>query len=377
MDSLQLAQALIRCPSVTPDHAGSLDIIEEQLKPLGFQCHRLNFEGVENLYAKLGQGGNIFCFAGHVDVVPIGEPTMWKHPPFGGEVKDGKLWGRGSADMKTAIACFISAVEKYHKSLPKTAAISLLITSDEEGEAEHGTKKVLEWMQENNEKITTCLVGEPTNRTELGEIMKVGRRGSLSAKLTVKGTSGHIAYPHLAENPIPAFLTLLQKLTSLELDKGSQYFEPSNLEITNIHIGNEASNVIPAEAEAFFNIRYNDHHDKTSLIKKIEQALQKTNIGKAQYDLIFTHHGDSFISKEGKLAACIKKAVKEITGKDIKADTGGGTSDARFIKNHSEVVEFGMVGASMHKTDEHIPLADIEKLQDIYEKVLTDYFSAG
>lgn len=378
-DPLPLAQALIRCPSVTPEDAGALGVLESALTVLGFDCHRLRFEEegtapVDNLYARLGTEGKNFCFAGHTDVVPVG--TGWTVDPFGAEVIDDHLFGRGAADMKSAIASFVAAVARH--GVPDGTAkgsISLLITGDEEGPAINGTTKVLDWLADRGEALDACVVGEPTNPTKFGEMIKIGRRGSLNGKLTVYGTQGHAAYPHLADNPIPTLMRLLSALTDSPLDEGTETFQPSTLTLTSVDVGNTATNVIPAEAKAAFNIRFNDGHSGDSLTAWLHDTLEQAANG-ASFDLDVVVSGESFVTPPGPLSDLISSAVETVTGQVPDLSTTGGTSDARFIRSACPVCEFGLVGLTMHKTDERTSLDDMNKLTDIYNRILDGYFAS-
>ncbi|SOD92084.1 succinyl-diaminopimelate desuccinylase [Caenispirillum bisanense] len=373
-DPLPLARALIRRASVTPRDAGALDVLQAALESLGFRCTRLPFgEGearVDNLYARLGDEGPNFCFAGHTDVVPVGEG--WTVDPFGAEVIDGRLFGRGAADMKGAIAAFVAAVARLLAERDPRGSISLLITGDEEGDAVNGTVKVLEWLAEQGETLDHCLVGEPTNPARLGDMMKIGRRGSLNARLTVYGAQGHVAYPHLADNPIPRLMRMLGALIERPLDAGTEHFQPSNLEIVTIDVGNTASNVIPGAAHARFNIRFNDLHSGERLTSWIRERLEVAADG-GLFDLDVRVSGDAFLTPPGPLSALVSDACEAVLGHRPELSTSGGTSDARFIKNACPVVEFGLVGRTMHKTDEHVELADLAALADIYHRVLAAY----
>jgi succinyl-diaminopimelate desuccinylase len=387
LDPVALAADLIRRPSVTPADAGALDVLEAALKPLGFECHRLTFgEGtaaIENLFAKRhhasksgGGGGNEgphFCFAGHTDVVPPGARENWSHEPFAAEIAGGRLYGRGAADMKGAIAAFAAAADRFlaQRGDAFQGTISLLITGDEEGVAINGTKPVLKWMQQRGEKLDACLVGEPTNPTTLGEMAKIGRRGSLTGRLTVYGTAGHVAYPHLAENPVHRLARMVSVLTE-PLDKGTAHFPASSLQVTTIDVGNPTTNVIPGEARATFNIRFNDTWTPKSLEAEIRQRLA---LGGARFDLKVECSGDAFLTPPGPLAEMLTAAVEEVTGRKPELSTTGGTSDARFIKDYCPVIEFGLAGETMHKVDENVPVADIEKLSRIYERVLERFFA--
>ena len=379
IDPVALAAELIRRPSVTPQDAGALGVLESALKPLGFTCHRLKFEQagtapVENLFAKKAAGaGKHFCFAGHTDVVPPGPRENWTQDPFSGTVTNGRLHGRGAADMKGAIAAFAAASHRYleKRGAGFQGAISLLITGDEEGVAVNGTKPVLEWMKEKGEKLDACVVGEPTNPTVLGEMAKIGRRGSLTGRLMVYGTQGHVAYPHLAENAVHRLARMIAVLTE-PLDRGTDHFPPSTLQFTTVDVGNPTTNVIPGEARATFNIRFNDTYNPKSLETEIRQRL---SLGGARYDLKVECSGPAFLTPPGELANILSTAVQEITGRQPELSTTGGTSDARFIKDYCPVIEFGLTGETMHKIDENVATADIEKLSLIYERVLERFFA--
>jgi succinyl-diaminopimelate desuccinylase len=378
---LALAQALIRCPSVTPADAGALDVLERALRTLGFRCERLRFSepgtpDIDNLYARLGSGGRNFCFAGHSDVVPVGDRARWTVDPFGAEVIGAALYGRGAADMKGAIAAFVAAVARYRAALGEAlpGSVSLLITGDEEGPSINGTRKVLAALAARGEQLDACLVGEPTNPARLGEMIKIGRRGSLSGWLSVLGAQGHTAYPQLADNPIPRLLRMLGVLTETALDQGTAHFQPSNVQITTIDVGNPATNVIPAEARAAFNIRFNDRHSGRSLEAWLRQAFDA--VGGA-YELTVQVSGEAFLTPPGPLSALIAGAARAVTGLVPELSTTGGTSDARFIKDYCPVTEFGLVGRTMHKVDEHVALSDLEALSRIYLGVLEGYFAAG
>ena len=372
---LPLAQALIRRPSVTPEDAGALSVLEGALRDLGFTCTRLTFGAeagrppIENLYAKLGGKGPNFCFAGHTDVVPVGQG--WTVEPFDGSVIDGFLYGRGAADMKGAIACFTAAVARLLKQGKPNGSISLLITGDEEGRGLDGTQAVLRFLAAQGEELDLCLVGEPTNPLQLGEMIKVGRRGSLNATLTVIGAQGHAAYPHLADNPLPRLVAMLAAITAEPLDQGSAHFQPSTLALTSIDVGNPATNVIPARGTAKLNVRFNDLHRGAD----IETWLRKKcdSVG-GNYELDVEISGESFLTPPGQLSDMLIKAVRSVTGRIPELSTTGGTSDARFIKNACPVAEFGLVGQSMHKADERVALADLDALTGIYLAVLQDYF---
>jgi succinyl-diaminopimelate desuccinylase len=375
IDALALAQALIRRPSVTPKDAGALDILETVLKELGFVTHRLPFGDVDNLYARLGTAAPHFCFAGHTDVVPVGEG--WNADPFAAEVKDGLLYGRGAADMKSAIAAFVAAVAQIGKPPEKfKGSISLLITGDEEGAAVNGTVKLLEWLTERGEKINHCVVGEPTSVGRAGDTLKIGRRGSINFKLTVKGVQGHVGYPQKAKNPIPALAELVTQLATHKLDKGTEHFEPSSLSFTSLDVGNSATNVIPGEARAAFNIRFNDKHTPDSLTNWVrDRASRVASQSGCEIDIAGQTSGVAFLTAPGKFTQLVSDTVAGITGEAPFFSTSGGTSDARFIKDACPVVELGLAGTTMHKADECVPVAEIAALTDIYAALLGAYFA--
>ncbi len=378
-DPLPLARDLIRCASVTPEDGGALDVLTAALEQLGFECHRLRFEEkgtdpVDNLYARLGNTGPNFCYAGHTDVVPVG--SGWTVDPFAAEVNDGHLYGRGAADMKSAIACFVAAVALHLETQKSVGgSISLLITGDEEGPAINGTRKVLEWLKERDETLDVCLVGEPTNPDELGDMVKIGRRGSLNGRLTVLGTQGHAAYPHLADNPIPHLLRLLAALTAEPLDDGTDTFQLSTLTLTSVDVGNTAPNVIPASATAAFNIRFNDRHSGQSLTDWLRNTLDQSAEG-AAYELDIHISGEAFVTPPGELSDLVSQSIEAVTGRTPELSTSGGTSDARFIKDACPVCEFGLIGLTMHKADERIAVSDMETLTEIYRQILSGYFSS-
>ena len=394
MNVTELAQALIRCPSVTPVTAGVFDVIEDFLKPLGFTIHRVTFaeagtEPVENLYARLGTGGPNFCFAGHTDVVPVGDASAWKLPPFSAEVVDGELYGRGAEDMKGAIAAFMVAVREFLQS-PVTShqspeikhtgngqratgdfSISLLITQDEEGIAINGTKPMLNWLAERGEKIDACIVGEPTNPEILGDMAKVGRRGSVGFTLVVEGKQGHVAYPERAENPITRLVHMLHALKAEAMDAGTDYFPPSNLEITTVDVGNPTGNMIPARANATFNVRFNNLFTGAEVIAWVKQRLDPHGA----YSLTPRISGESFLTEDARLADVVVGAVQDITGRTPKLSTTGGTSDARFIKDICPVIEFGTTGRTPHMVNERVEVATLEGLAKIYERMLVRFFA--
>lgn len=380
VDAVELASDLIRCPSVTPAEGGALDLLESRLTALGFQCTRLPFQEpgtdpVDNLYARLGTEQPNFVFAGHTDVVPVGDGDAWTRDPFAGEVADGMLHGRGAADMKGAIAAFVAAVSSHIESNGKpNGSISLLITGDEEGPAVNGTKKMLEALAARGEDFAACITGEPTNPAELGEMIKIGRRGSLNGYLTAKGVQGHTGYPHLADNAAHRLVAMLSDLTSWEIDTGSEHFQASTLAVSTIDIGNQATNVIPAEAKAVFNIRFNDLHSSSSLEDQIRNRLSQAAGGVENYELHVICSGESFLTPPGTLSDLLSKACEAVIGRKPELSTTGGTSDSRFIKDYCPVVDFGLVGQTMHKVDERVAVSDVTDLARIYASVLDDFF---
>jgi succinyl-diaminopimelate desuccinylase len=382
VDPVLLAQQLIRCPSVTPADAGALGVLEAALKPLGFACHRLHFEdedapAVENLYARIGTQGPNFCFAGHTDVVPPGDAKLWKHNPFGAVIAGGTLYGRGAVDMKSAVACFAAAASRYLAVGKPFGSISLLITGDEEGPTNvNGTRKMLAWLKENSEHLSHCIVGEPTATAVTGDVLKIGRRGTMNVRLTVTGTQGHTAYPRQASNPIPALAELVSRLADWKLDDGTDHFDPSNLAFTTVDVGNPATNVIPAEARAGFNVRFNDRHKSADLIAHIKTEVARVAKARGVEIAVNAHaSGEPFLTQPGAFTAMLSDVVKEVTGRTPELSTTGGTSDARFIKDHCPVVEMGLPGGTMHKADECVPVAEIHKLTELYERVLAAYFA--
>jgi succinyl-diaminopimelate desuccinylase len=367
---------------VTPEDAGALDVLIGALKPARFTFWRLNFKDedtppVDNLYARFGEGPPHLCFAGHVDVVPPGDPALWRHPPFAAEISDGVLYGRGASDMKGAIACFAAAAVDYIKSRGREldGSISFLITGDEEGPAINGTSKVLAWMKEQGERLDHCLVGEPTNATRIGQALKIGRRGSLNGTLKVTGVQGHVAYPHLAKNPVKGLVKALARLYDTPLDYGSAHFSPSNFEVTSVDVGNLTTNIIPATVQARFNIRFNDRHSADSLKAHVkEQAALALSGSDLSLSIDFEPPSASFLTDPGPLDALLSEAINEVTGLTPSLSTDGGTSDARFIKEYCPVVEFGLTTASIHKADEHVAVADIETLTAVYRRFIALYF---
>ncbi len=382
IDPLALAEALIRAPSVTPQDAGALPHLASLLKPMGFHCELKEFaepgtDPVLNLYARFGAGGRNFCFAGHTDVVPPGPRDAWTSDPFSPTIRDGMLYGRGASDMKSAIACFVAAAAQFLAARGKNFAgsISLLLTGDEEGVSINGTRKVLDWLTARGEKLDACLVGEPTNVAALGDMIKIGRRGSLNVTITVHGTQGHTAYPHLADNAAHRLVAMLGEVLAEPLDRGSTHFQPSTLEVSTIDIGNPATNVIPGRARAVFNIRYNDRWSSGSIETWLRQKLDAVAID--HYDLAVQVSGESFLVPPGEVSDLLTKAIRRVTNRIPELSTAGGTSDARFIHRYCPVAEFGMVGQTMHKVDESVPVLDLRHLTEIYRLVLEGYFPSS
>jgi succinyl-diaminopimelate desuccinylase len=381
-DPVALARDLIRCPSVTPAEGGALALIERVLKGAGFTVHRVTFtepgtDPVENLYARIGTDAPHLMFAGHTDVVPPGDEAKWTHPPFASEIADGVLYGRGAVDMKGAIAAKLAATLDYlgeRGGKPK-GSISFLITGDEESIAVNGTIKLLQWAAERGEKFSHCILGEPTNPEKLGDMIKIGRRGSQNGTLIVTGTQGHVAYPELADNPVRGIVALIAAINAEPLDHGSAHFGASNLEFTSVDVGNKTVNVIPAEARARFNIRFNDHHSRAALRTLIETRARKAG-DRIRWRIEWEpSNADVFLTPPGPFVETVSAAIKETTGRTPAFSTTGGTSDARFIKDHCPVIEFGLLSQQMHKTDEHVATADLVALTAIYRKILDRYFA--
>ena len=382
INDIQLAKELIKFPTVTPVDAGIMKFLEKKLKSIGFKTKILEFKDrnskpVKNIYARIGTKSPNFCYAGHVDVVPPGNIKNWSSHPFKPTIKNGRLIGRGSSDMKTSVASFIAAVNEFvNKKKKFNGSISLLITGDEEGVAINGTKKVVEYLIKKKEKINFCLVGEPTNPSQMGEMIKIGRRGSITGYLNIFGKMGHVAYNHKAINPSTCIIDILKSLKKIKLDSGSKNFQASNLEITKISINNDADNVIPGDAKATFNIRFNDKHNSTSLKKKLNFLIKKIcKKYKCKFKIKYMISGESFITKPNKITFMIKKIIKKNTRVNTKLSTSGGTSDARFIRKISPCLEFGMVGASMHQVDENIKIKDLKTLTKIHREILDQFFS--
>ncbi|MBT9244800.1 succinyl-diaminopimelate desuccinylase [Gemmobacter fulvus] len=378
VDPVHLSAELIRCASVTPDEGGALVLLERLLAGAGFTCTRVDRGGVSNLYARWGQRGanKSFGFNGHTDVVPVGDAAAWSRDPFGGEVVDGVLWGRGATDMKTGVAAFAAAAVDFVRSTPPDGAVILAITGDEEGDAVDGTVALLDWMAQNGERMSHCLVGEPTCPNVMGEMMKIGRRGSMTCWFTATGVQGHSAYPHRARNPMSALVNLLARLEEEPLDTGTDHFDASTLAITTIDCGNPATNVIPAKGHATVNIRFNDAHSGASLTAWLQghAAAVQAETG-VQIDLRLQISGESFLTPPGEFSALVARSVAAETGVTPEYSTSGGTSDARFVKDHCPVVEFGLVGKTMHQVDERVEVAQIHQLKAIYSRVLRDYFA--
>jgi len=382
INELQLAKELMKFPSITPRDAGVMRFLEKKLNKMGFRTKILNFkeknfQPVKNLYARIGSKGPNFCFAGHLDVVPPGNIKDWTVNPFRPSIKKGHLVGRGANDMKGSVAAFVSAVSIFlNNNKSFNGSISLLITGDEEGDAVNGTKKVVDYLKKKKEKINFCLVGEPTNPNKLGEMIKIGRRGSLTGKIEIIGMQGHVAYPHRANNPSTIIVKILNELKNIKFDEGTKNFQPTNLEITKINIDNNADNVIPRVANATFNIRFNNKHSSSSIKKKINKILIKINKkNKSKFKIDYRVSGEAFLTKQNATTNMIRNVVKKITKIRPKLSTTGGTSDARFLKNISPCLEFGLVGKTMHKIDEAVSLNDLKKLTKIYANILDKYFS--
>jgi succinyl-diaminopimelate desuccinylase len=374
IDPVALTADLIRCPSVTPEEGGAITLLERLLQPLGFACTRISRGGVENLYARWGTSQPVFAFAGHTDVVPVGDHAAWTHDPFGGEIVDGVLWGRGATDMKSGVAAFIAAAAEMAAANPD-GSIALLITGDEEGDATDGTVAILDWMRENGQTADFCLVGEPTSVTDLGDVAKIGRRGSMNGVVTVRGKQGHSAYPERAANPLPTLARICAALADTPLDQGSEYFQPSTLALTSIDVGNPASNIIPSAGRAAFNIRFNDLHSSTGLSAWVGEIAEREVAGTGlTVNLDWKVSGESFVTQPGPRIEAIASAIAAATNRQPQLTTGGGTSDARFIKDLCPVMEFGLVGDTMHQVNERVPVAAIRALSRIYLDVLWRFF---
>lgn len=378
VDPVALTAALIRCASVTPEEGGALTLLAAVLEGAGFECQRIDRAGIPNLFARWGGKGaaRSFGFNGHTDVVPVGDASAWAHDPFGAEISGGKLWGRGATDMKSGVAAFAAAAADFVRATPPDGAVILTITGDEEGAGKDGTCAILDWMSEKGEAMSVCLVGEPTCPERMGEMMKIGRRGSMTAYVEASGVQGHSAYPHRAKNPLHALVAWLGRLTAKPLDAGTEHFDPSTLAITGIDCGNTANNVIPAKAKAMVNIRFNDAHSSESLTRWLKAEAEAVS---AETGVTFAFDmqvsGESFLTPPGAFVDLVRRAVQTETGVEPVLSTSGGTSDARFVKDHCPVVEFGLVGKTMHQVDEHVDVAEIGQLKAVYARVLRDYFA--
>lgn len=376
-DPARLTAELIRCPSVTPEEGGALELLARVLAEAGFECHRTDRNGVPNLFARWGaRGVRTFGFNGHTDVVPPGDPASWTHPPFSGAEIDGWIWGRGATDMKSGVAAFAAAAIGFVTETPPEGAVILAITGDEEGPGRDGTLALLDWMAANGERMDVCIVGEPSNPDRMGEMIKIGRRGSMTLQIEARGVQGHAAYPHRAKNPVHALLGLLHDLTRQPLDQGTAHFDPSGLQVTTIDVGNPASNVIPEKARATVNIRFNDAHSSASLDAmiraKAEAIAQATGVG---FGIATDVSGESFLTEPGPFVELVAGVVRAETGLDPVLSTSGGTSDARFVKDHCPVLEFGLVGHFMHQVDERVPAEQVRQLARIYRRILEQYFA--
>lgn len=378
-DAADLTARLIRCPSVTPQEGGALDLLADLLAGAGFFVQRVDRNGVPNLFARWGRkdAARIFGFNGHTDVVPPGDPASWTHPPFSGDLVDGVIWGRGATDMKSGVAAFAAAaIDFTHSAPPADGAVVLTITGDEEGPGKDGTVAILDWMQANGERMDVCIVGEPSNPDIFGEMIKIGRRGSVTFRITAAGVQGHVAYPHRAKNPLHALTRLLNDLIAQPLDQGTAHFDPSSLQITSIDCGNPATNVIPQRASAVINIRFNDAHSPASLIDRINaQAVRIADETGVLIDVAADVSGDSFVTAPGPFVDLVRDIVTAETGITPVLSTSGGTSDARFVKDHCPVLEFGLVGHFMHQVDERVPADQVHALKRVYQKVLERYFA--
>jgi succinyl-diaminopimelate desuccinylase len=378
VDPVELTAKLIRCPSVTPAEGGAIALLEGVLSGAGFTCTRVDRGGIANLYARWGKPGanRAFGFNGHTDVVPVGDAEAWTYDPFGAEIRDGFMYGRGACDMKSGVAAYVAAAVDFVRETPPDGAVIIAITGDEEGEGKDGTVAILDWMAFNGERMSHCLVGEPTCPQQMGDMMKIGRRGSLTCDITVEGVQGHSAYPHRAKNPLSAMVKLLAKLEDEPLDRGTQHFDPSTLAITTIDCGNPAGNVIPARATAKVNIRFNDTHSGDTLSAWLRhEAEAVAEATGTEIRLKINVSGESFHTPPGELSAMVAQAVQAETGRKPMASTSGGTSDARFIKDHCPVIEFGLVGKTMHQVNERVEVVQIDQLKAIYSRILRDYFA--
>ncbi|MTH33854.1 succinyl-diaminopimelate desuccinylase [Paracoccus limosus] len=377
IDPAQLTADLIRCRTVTPDEGGALQLLADLLTAAGFECHRIDRNGTPNLFARWGaRGARTFGFNGHTDVVPPGDPASWTHPPFSGAEIDGWIWGRGATDMKSGVAAFVAAAVDFVTQTPPDGAIVLTITGDEEGPGKDGTRALLDWMDQHSERMDVCIVGEPSNPDRMGEMIKIGRRGSMTLEIEAQGKQGHAAYPHRARNPLHALTRLLYDLTAVPLDKGTEHFDPSGLQITTIDCGNPASNVIPEKARATINIRFNDAHTSDMLDRMIRDRAEAVATATGVTFQIRTDvSGESFLTRPGPFVELVAGVVRAETGLDPVLSTSGGTSDARFVKDHCPVLEFGLVGHFMHQVDERVPADQVRQLARIYRRILEQYFA--
>lgn len=377
LDAADLTARLIRCPSVTPEEGGALVLLEEVLSGAGFECHRVDRNGTSNLFARWGaKGARAFGFNGHTDVVPPGDPASWTHPPFSGHLdEDGVIWGRGATDMKSGVAAFVAAAVDFVRQTPPDGAVILTITGDEEGPSRDGTIAILDWMEANGERMDACVVGEPSNPEVMGEMMKIGRRGSATYRIAAKGVQGHAAYPHRAKNPLHALTRYLADLTAEPLDQGTDHFDPSGLQITSVDCGNPASNVIPESATAVVNIRFNDLHTGASLAAMLtDRAALATARTGVTLTVTADISGEAFLTEPGDFVDMVRGVVQQETNRQPVLSTSGGTSDARFVKNHCPVVEFGLVGAHMHQVNERVPAQQVRQLKTIYQRILERFF---
>ncbi|MDA5092758.1 succinyl-diaminopimelate desuccinylase [Aliiroseovarius sp. KMU-50] len=376
-DPVLLTQRLIQCPSVTPEEGGALVLLEGLLAEAGFACTRVDRGDTSNLFARWGsKNARTLGFNGHTDVVPVGDESAWTVDPFGGEIKEGVLWGRGATDMKSGVAAWVAAAIDYVQDAPEDASLVITITGDEEGDATDGTVAILDWMDAQGETMTDCIVGEPTCPNEMGEMMKIGRRGSMTAFFTARGVQGHAAYPHRAKNPVPALARLIADLDAHVLDEGTDHFDASTLAVTTMDVDNPTTNVIPAEARATVNIRFNDAHTSDELTRWLRSEADRiADATGIDIDMRVKVSGESFVTPPGALSELVATSVKSETGRDPELSTSGGTSDARFVKNHCPVVEFGLVGKTMHQVDERVDVDQIRQLKAIYTQVMQDYFS--
>ncbi|MEM8840450.1 MAG: succinyl-diaminopimelate desuccinylase [Pseudomonadota bacterium] len=374
--AIGLTADLIRCPSVTPEEGGALALLERVLQPAGFSCTRISRGGVENLYARWGRAAPVFGFGGHTDVVPVGNRDAWRADPFGAEIRDGVLWGRGATDMKSGVGAFVAAAIRLVTETPPDGSVALVITGDEEGPATDGTIAVLDWMRQNGETLDICIVGEPTSVARLGDVVKIGRRGSMNGTLNVRGKQGHTAYPKRAINPLPVLSRICAALSDTRLDEGSEHFQASTLALASIDVGNPVANVIPAEGKAVFNIRFNDLHSSDSIKAWVDRIVAQGVAGSGcEVEIAWKVSGESFLTHPGQLTELIGAVVAERCGAPPAMTTGGGTSDARFIKDMCPVVELGLVGDTMHQVDERVPVADIDALSALYLDLMRRYFA--